>query len=167
MNGYIYLASPYSHKDPEIMDARFEIAEFCVAFFSQQNKHVYSPILHYHEVAKRFKLPTDFKYWKQNNIAMIRSASEFHILNLPGCHRSVGVMGETHVAELLGFDIRWWDWEEIADVAGIIGERQGVNLRPIIEQLAFQEAADLRAEVEAFETGEDRYERLQNKSLTE
>lgn len=90
----IYLASPYSHPDSLMMKTRFLLAEQCTAILSAAGRHVYSPIVHYHEMAKKFSLPTNFEYWKQINLDMIRRADGMYVLNIEGWKESKGVTGE-------------------------------------------------------------------------
>lgn len=100
----IYLASPYSHPDELIRRTRFLLAEEFVA--KHFPEHIYSPIVHYHELAIRHSLPTDFETWRRINFDMIRRADEFWILDIPGWEDSKGVTGETKFAMECGFRVR-------------------------------------------------------------
>lgn len=97
----IYLASPYSHPDKLIVKTRFLLAEQCTAILSAAGKHVYSPIVHYHEIASKFSLRTDFEYWQRINFDMIRRADEFYILRIEGWKESRGVTAEHELARTL------------------------------------------------------------------
>lgn len=100
----IYLASPYTHPDPLIMKTRFLLAEQCTAHILQRRDHVYSPIVHCHEIAAKFSLPTDFDFWQVYNRDMIRRCDEFCILDIPGWKESKGVRGEFDFAKLCGMN---------------------------------------------------------------
>jgi len=100
----IYLASPYSHPDPLIRKTRFLLAEEFVA--NNFPKHIYSPIVHYHEMALKFNLESDFQNWKQINFDMIRRADAFWILDIDGWYESKGVTAEGDFARECGFDLQ-------------------------------------------------------------
>ena len=95
---YIYLASPYSHPDPDVREARYREAVRVTGWMLSRNMWVYSPIVHCHEVARSASLPTDFAYWQRYNFAMIDHAEMFYILTLPGWQESRGVSGEVAYA---------------------------------------------------------------------
>lgn len=90
----IYLASPYSHKDPAVMEERYLAAMDCTAWLLKQKLWVYSPIVHCHEIAKQHSLPTDFEFWKEYNKHMLGLASLLYVLAIPGWTKSIGVAGE-------------------------------------------------------------------------
>jgi len=100
----IYLASPYSDPDPLMRKTRFLLAREFVA--KQFPKHIYSPIVHYHELATYYDLPTDFETWKTLNFDMIRRADAFWILDIPGWYESKGVTAEGDFARMCGFDLQ-------------------------------------------------------------
>ena len=79
----LYLASPYSDPDPLIMKTRFLLAEQVTARLLQREIWVYSPIVHCHELALKYELPTDFTFWRAYNFAMLRHADELFVLKIP------------------------------------------------------------------------------------
>ena len=90
----IYLASPYTHKDPEIVQARYEAVRKHTAWMLSQSIWVYSPIVHCHDLAISHKLPTDSQFWQAYNFHMIDLADELQVLKLEGYEQSIGIMGE-------------------------------------------------------------------------
>jgi len=95
---YVYLASPYSDPSELVRHKRYlEVAEI-VAAYLRESLHVYSPIVHCHEIAKRFSLPKDFKFWSEYNYAMLEKASGIHVLELQGWADSKGVTAEIRYA---------------------------------------------------------------------
>lgn len=95
---YIYLASPYSHKNENIRHQRYLQVSQVVVQMLQSKIHVYSPIVHCHEIAKRFKLPKDFTFWNNYNEAMLVPATSLYILQLDGWKESKGIQGEIRIA---------------------------------------------------------------------
>lgn len=89
--GYIYLASPYSHKDPFIRELRYLRAMEAVVTLMKRGTTVYSPIVHCHELAKIADLPRDADWWEQHNFNMLAGAVELHVLTLPNWIGSIGI----------------------------------------------------------------------------
>lgn len=87
----IYLASPYTHKDKKIMELRAKLTMQACASLFYQNFVVYSPIVHWHFVAKECGLPTDHEPWLVQNEAMMKLMPTFGILRLDGWRESRGV----------------------------------------------------------------------------
>lgn len=92
----IYLASPYSAA-PE---ALYLVALRATARLIAEGHIIFSPIVHRHHLAQAAALPIDFLFWKRYNFGMLRNASEFWVLTLPGWDTSRGVAGEIEFARL-------------------------------------------------------------------
>ena len=101
---YIYLASPYSDPDPLIRELRHYQAMRATADLLRAGRYVYSPIVHCHELAKKYALPTHFDFWQNYNFAMLRAASFFAILQADGWKDSLGVLAESNEATRLNLD---------------------------------------------------------------
>lgn len=93
----IYLAAPYTHDDPNIMNQRFEKASHIAAEFSKKGFLVFSPITHGHPISKN-GLPTDFEHWKKLNDKFLDVCSEVWVLTLPGHKKSRGIAYEINRA---------------------------------------------------------------------
>lgn len=96
----IYLASPYTHPDPEVREARFKAVEAMTGTLLCSGKHVYSPIVHTHEIAKQYELPYNFEFWKNYNFSMIRRCDYLYILAIDGWRQSRGVESEAWFASV-------------------------------------------------------------------
>lgn len=101
----IYLASPYSHPDPLIRKTRFLLARERCAELLASRVWVYSPIVHCHEMAEVFNLPTDFQFWKEYNFDMLRRADAMEVLALEDWKLSVGVNIEMQFALQAGIEV--------------------------------------------------------------
>lgn len=112
----IYIASPYTNKEADIMHARFLIVEAVTAFWMKQGLPVFSPIVHCHEIAKKFELPTNFDYWQKMNFAWIDAAEIMSVLQFPNWHLSKGCCGEIKYAENTGKNVTMFSWEEIKSI---------------------------------------------------
>jgi hypothetical protein len=104
---YTYLATPYSHPDPRIRVQRYDWAIRCTCWLTDKKIWVFSPIIHCHELASRCMLPTDWAFWHDYNMAMLRPASRLLILTLDGWQDSRGVQEETMFAHDNGIPIEF------------------------------------------------------------
>lgn len=98
--GYIYLASPYSHKDPFIREVRYLWVMKEMGLLLKGGLHVYSPIVHCHELAKVTDLPREAAFWERYNFVMLAAAEYMYLLMIPGWEESIGCKAE--VAEARG-----------------------------------------------------------------
>ena len=102
----IYVASPYSHPDMEMMEARFQRVSMYVRDLLADKQWCYSPIVHCHELALTYSLPTDASYWGAYNRHMISKANSLHVLMLKDWEHSHGIKLEivhSHVHGAVGF----------------------------------------------------------------
>ena len=98
----IYLASPYTHPRVSIMEERYKQAMRALFWLSTtQIEPVYSPIVHWHNVAAMYDLPRDAEWWKQTNFAMIRRCQSMMILCVNGTRDSKGCREEYELAQYL------------------------------------------------------------------
>lgn len=104
---YIYLSSPYSHPETEVMWSRYDAVVKCTAQLLITRQWVYSPIVHCHVIAAEFNLPTDYEYWTAYNRAMLVPAHTLMILAIEGWDTSRGVADETIIAHAMGKPIKF------------------------------------------------------------
>ena len=107
MGSYYYLASPYSHPDPAVEDARFAEAGRFVAWAFRRGIHVFSPIVHCHPLARAHGLAGDAAAWAAFDRAMISSARGVLLLAIDGWRQSVGVSVEIFQARSTGKPVGW------------------------------------------------------------
>ena len=92
---YIYLASPYSHKDDNVTYDRYTKTETVMAHYTRAGKVIFSPILHNHHLALVHDMPTDIAFWWKFNRTMLAQASELWLLTLDGWQASKGMRKES------------------------------------------------------------------------
>lgn len=103
----IYVASPYSHPDPLVMEERYQQAQQWVGENAPKFAELlYSPIVYWHPIAVLHNLPRDAFYWQQVNEDTMRAASSMILLELPDYQSSVGVNLELVLAEELGLQVK-------------------------------------------------------------
>jgi nucleoside 2-deoxyribosyltransferase len=103
----IYLAAPYSHPDPKVMEQRFEQVTAEAAHLINRGEFVYSPITHNHPIAIRHELPRGWEFWEAFDIAMLTKCDSMTVLLLDGWDFSRGVRAEIEFARGLGIPITY------------------------------------------------------------
>lgn len=93
------------------MKTRFLLAEQVCASLISAELFPYSPIVHCHEMAQRYALPTAFEFWKRYNMDMLRRADQFFILDILGWKESIGVTAEHDFARRAGIPCFMCDTE--------------------------------------------------------
>jgi hypothetical protein len=108
MNGYVYLASPYSHADASVRLGRFHAACKKAAQYASKGIAHFCPIAQSHPVAdymdeaKRM----DFELWMRNDLPLLRHAAELHVLCIEGWRSSRGVTREIEYATQVGIPVK-------------------------------------------------------------
>ena len=103
----IYLASPYSHRDPVIRDQRYLAACRATVRLLLAGQTVFSPIVHGHALVA-FGLPTDWEFWARHDEQYLRRCQELIVLAIPGWDESEGVQNEIELAHKLGKVVRYY-----------------------------------------------------------
>ena len=102
----IYLASPYSHPDPKVREARWREACRTAAFLMKGGQFVFSPIAHTHPIAE-FGLPGGWEFWERFDREMLSACDELQVLMLDGWRESKGVSAEIRIAQELGLAVSY------------------------------------------------------------
>jgi len=110
--GLIYLATPYSHPDPMIVETRFNVINQVAADLMGCGVYVFSPISHTHPIAMAGNLPTSFEYWRGYCTATLQMCAGMIVVMSPGWMKSKGVAVETAMAQARGM------WIEYAPMFG-------------------------------------------------
>ena len=105
----IYLASPYTHPDPEVREQRFEAVTRHAAELVVMGQPVFSPITHTHLMVKVYGLKIDWETWWPMNKAFMDSSKAVIILKLDGWDESMGVAKEEMYANENNIPIKYRD----------------------------------------------------------
>lgn len=97
----IYLCSPYTHSDHQVMEDRYLAACLKASQLVKDGHYVYSPIVHWHPVAKLHDLPREWEFWKRLDTEAIKMMNEVCVLKLEGWSISVGIGREILIAREL------------------------------------------------------------------
>lgn len=102
---FIYLASPYSHYNIDVMQKRYEDAVTATVKLLKANITVFSPIVHFHPLALLHDLPKDADFWLQHNLPFLKASCGLYVLMLPGWQESKGVAKEIKIATSLKLEV--------------------------------------------------------------
>ena len=107
----IYLASPYSHPDENVVFSRFGAVVDAVANLYARGINAYSPIAHSHPVAGAIERIASRKFgtyedWRSHDEEMMSLCTHFVVLALHGWEQSQGVLAEIEYASGIGRQIR-------------------------------------------------------------
>lgn len=107
-NSRIFLASPYTHKDKEIMALRYEAALKAAAKLIKEGNMVFSPVVHSHPIAITYDLPKDYTFWQAYTKSFIVNWAEvFSTLCLEGWQDSEGINKEFDLAKKAGLSFSY------------------------------------------------------------
>jgi hypothetical protein len=109
---FTYIASPYSHPEAAVREARFEAVSQFAAGLIKHGEVVFSPIAHSHPLAVKYDLAGDFDFWIHQNYGMLSKASKLLVLCLPGWEESRGVQAEIAFARQCGVWVEFTDGED-------------------------------------------------------
>lgn len=103
----IYLATPYSHPEPAVMEQRFQDACRIAGLLMAQGEVVFSPIAHTHPIAVQCTLPRGWDYWERFDRDFIAACSKVLVARMDGWEQSKGVAAEIAIAKELGKPVEY------------------------------------------------------------
>lgn len=98
----VYLASPYSHPEWSVRNARFRIVCKVAARLMADGIGIFCPIAHTHPIAEEGQLPTAFVFWEKYDRAMLAACSRMIVVMMDGWRESVGVRKEIQIMAEMG-----------------------------------------------------------------
>lgn len=101
----IYLASPYTHSDHEVMEQRFDAACRAAGKLMAAGHVVFSPIAHTHPIAVRCELPRGWDFWHQYDREFVLASEKVIVLTIDGWDTSKGVAAEMEIARQAGIPV--------------------------------------------------------------
>lgn len=104
-----YLASPYSHKDPKVLCARYEEQGRIAAHLISKGYLVIAPIEMCHHLSQKYKLPGGYEYWQERDREFISRSDAVIVCKMDGWKESVGVTDEIEYAKSLGKQVQYLD----------------------------------------------------------
>lgn len=96
-NGYLYMASPYTHTDEAVRQWRYEQALRAVALLQNERIWTYSPIVHTHPLCL-LGAPVEFAHYETWDKVMIAQSCGVLVLQVEGWEASAGIQHELQYA---------------------------------------------------------------------
>lgn len=107
--GLVYLATPYTHLDPAVMERRFLVANRVAASLMRAGVYVFSPISHTHPIAIAGDLPRGWEFWEGYDMLMIKACDKLLVLMQDGWRESTGVMCEIRIARSIPITVEYME----------------------------------------------------------
>lgn len=101
VEGFYYLASPYSHPERAMREARFETVAHHAGELMSRGYFIFCPILQSHLPAENFELPYEFEWWEKFNRTFIEKSAGVIVAEIAGWRESRGVTHEIELAREL------------------------------------------------------------------
>lgn len=108
-----YLASPYSHDDPDIREERYLVVQKAAIDLMMENVWAFSPITYNHPMLPIRQFPTSFDFWEEYDKAFIDHSTGLIVLMMDGWKESIGVTEEIRYAEELGIPVYYIEPENV------------------------------------------------------
>ena len=105
-NDLIYLATPYSNF-PAGLDEAYEQASAVLYTLLSKGAVVFCPIVHCHNIAKKYDLPKDWSFWKNIDFTFISKCDKMCVVKMDGWDISTGVNAEIKEAERLNIPVEY------------------------------------------------------------
>jgi hypothetical protein len=104
----VYLASPYSHADPTVREARFQAVCAAAGRMMEAGQIVYSPIAHSHPISQTMNVsPVDHDFWLRQCFGVLEHSTKLVVLMLDGWGKSRGVAAEIVFAAERGIPVEF------------------------------------------------------------
>lgn len=120
MSQLIYLASPYSHPEAEVREARFQDACRAAGALMKAGLNVFSPIAHSHPMATLGDVPPVHDCWYGYDLAYLPFCRGMIVLMLPGWCDSKGIYGEVAAANAQGIPVRHYELSDVLAVPDLV-----------------------------------------------
>ena len=106
----VYVASPYSHPDPAVRQARFEAVCRVAATLLRAGHAVFCPIAHSHPIATLGDIgPTDHDFWLAADTPLLLACRSMVVVRRPGWGESRGIQEELRIAAERGIPVAYMD----------------------------------------------------------
>jgi len=104
----IFVSSPYTHTNKDIVNKRVEKTHNFVASLTHSGLITFSPIIYGHSLLQYREMPSDYKFWKNFCVSYLRLSEKVLVLMLDeDWEISEGVKDEIRIAEELLLPIEY------------------------------------------------------------
>ena len=110
MRELVFISSPYSHKDPEVMELNYELVSKFVLKLINSGVNATSPIAYGHPLVKLGKLPSSWEFWEEFCLSFLERSSKMIVYKIPGWENSIGMKAEIEFAEKNNIPIEYVEY---------------------------------------------------------
>ena len=103
----IYLAVPYTAKEPWLRELRERLVTAVAAKLTKNGVHVFSPITESFQYSRMEDLPGGWDYWEEKDTMIVNKCDEIWVLKLKGWKESPGVTDEIKIAKAAGIPVKY------------------------------------------------------------
>lgn len=112
MDKIIYLASPYTHPDPEVRERNFRDVSKVAAVLNAQGVVAFSPITYGHTLLEFKEMPHDWAFWKNFCLSFLQHCDKLVVCKMDGWEKSNGVTEEMKFAQENGIEIGFIEMQD-------------------------------------------------------
>jgi hypothetical protein len=112
MKKLIYIGSPYSHTDPEVVEENYRRVSRLAAKLCSEGKVAFSPITYGHTLLGFVQMPNDWEFWKSFCLSFLEHSEELIVYKMPGWENSKGLAAEIEFATEKNIKITWIEYDE-------------------------------------------------------
>ena len=102
-----YLCWPYTHDDPEVIEARVLAADKKAAELMKKGYNVFSPLSHSHRIAHHIGNHIDHDFWLEQDLPFIDWCDVVFVPLVEGAAESAGIRREVKYATKIGKPIEF------------------------------------------------------------
>ncbi len=103
----IYVAAPYSHKDPEVVEARMNAFADYMAKIIAAGEHPVSPLMNHFLGDRSQTFPLTWEYWEEYSRKLLSRCDRIDVLQIDGWEESTGLTAEIELAKSLGIEVNY------------------------------------------------------------
>ena len=105
----VYVASPYTHPDSEVVSERYRKVSQITAKLVAEGMTAVSPITYGHHLLEFYTMPSDWGFWMDFCIALLSKCDKLLVVKIPGWEESRGVQAEIRYAQDHGIQIEYME----------------------------------------------------------
>lgn len=111
MSKVIYIASPYTNPDSEVIIENYrKVAKFSAELCSQGITAI-SPIVYGHTLLDFKEMPKDWEFWKNFCLSILNRCDELWVYKMDGWDKSFGIKGEIEYAVDMGIPVKYVEFD--------------------------------------------------------
>lgn len=109
MEKVIYIASPYTHSDIDVVEENYKKVSKFSADLCSQGIVALSPIVYGHTLLSFKKMPSDWVFWTNFCLSLLNKSDELWVYKMEGWDKSRGVREEIEYAVENGIPVKYFD----------------------------------------------------------